>query len=96
MRRDLIQPSAACLPCKKEEICQQLATAMIATGHAMMKAGAWTEEGLNAWNARLDSFIADAKAMLESGPLAENRGRGRGSSGVADDNEGVSDSPALA
>lgn len=96
MRHDLIQSSAVCLPCKKEEICQQLATAMIATGHAMMQAGAWTAPELEAWNARLDAFIADAKAMLEAGPLAENRGRGRGSSAVGGGNADLPDSPALA
>lgn len=68
--RHLIEPSGACVPCHKEIICSEKASALIRTGHQLMLAGAWTAEGLDGWNRLLDHFIAEAGAALEAGPLA--------------------------
>lgn len=79
-----VQPDADCVPCHKEIICSEKASALIRTGHLLMQQGAWTAADLTAWNGMLDAFILQAQAALEAGPLA-NRGRGSSAAGGGDD-----------
>lgn len=65
-----VQPNAECVPCHKEIICSEKASALIRTGHLLMMQGAWTAADLTAWNGMLDAFILQAQAALEAGPLS--------------------------